>query len=126
VAGALVQPDRRDAFVAGIRDEYEAVRASAPAAGEGEAADARRGPRQPRADRLVAVEPPRPTFLGPRTFADYPLAELVDFIDWTPFFATWELRGAYPRSSTTRGWAGRARPPSRRARAARPDRREGG
>ena len=43
-----------------------------------------------------AVTPPRPTFLGPRTFADYPLAELVDFIDWTPFFTTWEMRGAYP------------------------------
>jgi 5-methyltetrahydrofolate--homocysteine methyltransferase len=43
-----------------------------------------------------AVDPPRPTFLGPRTFNAYPLAELVEFIDWTPFFATWELRGAYP------------------------------
>jgi 5-methyltetrahydrofolate--homocysteine methyltransferase len=31
-----------------------------------------------------------------RTFEHYPLAELVDRIDWTPFFATWELRGAYP------------------------------
>ncbi|MGQ0523174.1 MAG: vitamin B12 dependent-methionine synthase activation domain-containing protein, partial [Betaproteobacteria bacterium] len=42
------------------------------------------------------VIPPRPTFLGVRTFDDYPLAELVERIDWTPFFATWELRGAYP------------------------------
>jgi len=31
-----------------------------------------------------------------RTFEDYPLAELVERIDWTPFFTTWELRGAYP------------------------------
>ena len=42
------------------------------------------------------VSPPRPTFLGPRTFEDYPLAELVECIDWTPFFTTWEMRGAYP------------------------------
>ena len=44
----------------------------------------------------LGSSPPRPTFLGPRTFTDYPLAELVEFIDWTPFFATWEMRGAYP------------------------------
>ena len=39
---------------------------------------------------------PVPTFLGVRAFTNYPLAELVERIDWTPFFATWELRGAYP------------------------------
>jgi 5-methyltetrahydrofolate--homocysteine methyltransferase len=97
VAGSLVQKDRRDAFVAGIRDEYETVRRE-------------RAGRQAREKRLTIAEaranhvpidwaevrPPRPGFLGPRTFADYPLSELVDFIDWTPFFATWELRGAYP------------------------------
>ncbi len=53
-----------------------------------------------RANRVVidwtAIEPPSPTFLGVRTFDDYPLGELVERIDWTPFFATWELRGAYP------------------------------
>ena len=32
-----------------------------------------------------------------RTFADYPIAELVERIDWTPFFATWELKGRYPK-----------------------------
>ena len=34
--------------------------------------------------------------LGVRVFDDYPLAELIDYIDWTPFFATWELTGKYP------------------------------
>ena len=37
-----------------------------------------------------------PTFTGTRVFHDYPLQELVDYIDWTPFFLAWELRGAYP------------------------------
>ena len=61
VAGALVQPDRRDAFVAGIRDEYETVRRErAGIARQGEAADGRRGPRQPRADRLVRGDPAAP------------------------------------------------------------------
>ncbi|MBC7447313.1 MAG: methionine synthase, partial [Hymenobacteraceae bacterium] len=53
---------------------------------------------------------PRPSFLGTRVFDDYPLAELVPYIDWTPFFHTWELRAAYPRILTdaTLGPAARA------------------
>ncbi len=39
---------------------------------------------------------PRPSFLGLRTFNDFPLAALVDSIDWTPFFNAWELKGAFP------------------------------
>jgi 5-methyltetrahydrofolate--homocysteine methyltransferase len=41
--------------------------------------------------------PPKPKFLGARAFAGYDLAELVAYIDWTPFFSTWELAGKYPR-----------------------------
>jgi 5-methyltetrahydrofolate--homocysteine methyltransferase len=41
--------------------------------------------------------PPRPASLGTRTFTGYDLARLVPYIDWTPFFATWELVGRYPR-----------------------------
>ncbi|MGB4875630.1 MAG: methionine synthase [Candidatus Competibacter sp.] len=40
--------------------------------------------------------PPRPTFLGVRAFDDYPLSDVVERIDWTPFFQAWELRGRYP------------------------------
>jgi len=40
--------------------------------------------------------PPKPSFLGIRAFDDYPLTELVERIDWTPFFHAWELRGRYP------------------------------
>ena len=40
---------------------------------------------------------PTPDFLGVRVLADFPLATLREFIDWTPFFHTWELKGVYPR-----------------------------
>ncbi len=40
--------------------------------------------------------PPKPTFLGTKTFKGYDLALVRPFIDWTPFFATWELKGRYP------------------------------
>ena len=41
--------------------------------------------------------PPKPTFLGTKVFLDYPLEQLVKYIDWTPFFSTWELAGRYPK-----------------------------
>ena len=40
---------------------------------------------------------PAPSFTGPKVIEDFPLDELVPYIDWTPFFHTWELRGSYPR-----------------------------
>ncbi|UOQ66359.1 methionine synthase [Hymenobacter volaticus] len=42
----------------------------------------------------------KPNFLGTQTLEDYDLAELATYIDWTPFFQTWELKGRYPRILT--------------------------
>lgn len=46
-----------------------------------------------------------PAFIGNKVFTDYPLAELIDFIDWTPFFISWEMKGSYPKilKDPTRG-----------------------
>ena len=44
----------------------------------------------------AAIEIPKPSFLGTRTLADYPLEELAKYIDWSPFFWAWELRGKFP------------------------------
>jgi 5-methyltetrahydrofolate--homocysteine methyltransferase len=41
-------------------------------------------------------QPPKPSFLGVKTLKDYPLETLIDTIDWTPFFITWDLHGKYP------------------------------
>ena len=41
--------------------------------------------------------PAKPSFLGTKVFDDYSLQELVDYIDWTPFFHSWELKGSYPK-----------------------------
>ena len=41
--------------------------------------------------------PPVPTFLGTKVFDDFPIESLIDYIDWTPFFNTWELAGKYPK-----------------------------
>ena len=45
----------------------------------------------------ASYAPPKPEFLGTRTFLDYDLGTLAEYIDWTPFFATWEMNGQYPR-----------------------------
>ena len=57
-----------------------------------EAARARRTPIEWRAEDL-----PAPAFTGVRVLDEFPLATLREFIDWTPFFHTWELKGVYPR-----------------------------
>jgi 5-methyltetrahydrofolate--homocysteine methyltransferase len=100
VASALLDRAGRDAFAATIRDEYAQVRHDR---GERQEREARHPIEEARRHRFVidwtgagAVRPPRPTFLGVRTIEDHPLTDLVDRIDWTPFFATWELRGSYP------------------------------
>ncbi|MDN3639702.1 methionine synthase [Simiduia curdlanivorans] len=41
--------------------------------------------------------PPAPAFTGTKVFDDYPLTELIETIDWTPFFISWDLAGKYPR-----------------------------
>ncbi|MFO0996515.1 MAG: methionine synthase [Alphaproteobacteria bacterium] len=97
VAGGLMSNEQHDALVAGVRDDYERVRTSHAARG---GAAQKASLAEARANRAVldwSSAPPRPTFLGLRSFDDYPLAELVERIDWTPFFRTWELAGAYPR-----------------------------
>jgi 5-methyltetrahydrofolate--homocysteine methyltransferase len=86
----------RTAFFDEVKAEYETI-AEVHARGQ---ADRRRLPlEQARAKRLAldATAPMvRPSFLGARVIDDWRLADLVDFIDWTPFFSAWEIKGTYP------------------------------
>ncbi len=98
VARALLDPAQHDEFMSRTRAEYAAVRI----AHEGrDHKEQRLNLAQARELRLridwVANEPPVPTFLGPRTILAQPLDALVERIDWSPFFTTWELAGQYPR-----------------------------
>ena len=97
VVSSLLSPENRDGTIETIRGEYARV-AEAHARGE---RDKQRLPlMKARANALkpdwTAYQPPKPTFLGTRVFESYDLAELVPYIDWTPFFQTWELKGRYP------------------------------
>ncbi len=97
VAQALVSDKTRPDYVAQTRAEYERV-ADAHARAQ---VDKLRVPlAQARANAYkidwAAYEPPKPSFTGARAFASYDVGELVPYIDWTPFFQTWEFKGRYP------------------------------
>ena len=57
----------------------------------------------------ASYAPPRPSFTGARVLDPVPLEEVVPFIDWSPFFHTWELKGTYPRIFENPEWGARAR-----------------
>jgi len=97
VVGNLISASARPGYVADVRSEYARI---AAAHARSEENKQRLSLKDARANALKldwpAYVPPRPRVIGTRVFADYSLAELVDYIDWTPFFATWELTGRYP------------------------------
>jgi 5-methyltetrahydrofolate--homocysteine methyltransferase len=98
VAGSLLSDELSDDYIAKIRKEYEEVRLHH---GGRKAKVPMHALDQARAHGFqtdwMHYIPPKPAFTGIRSFDRYPLAELVDFIDWSPFFHTWELAGSYPK-----------------------------
>ena len=97
VATQLMSRDLKAAFVQECRDDYEQTRqrygnrrsrsmlSYEAAAANGFAWD------------WASYAPPAPSFTGVRVFDDYPLRDLVSYIDWTPFFIAWNLSGRYPQ-----------------------------
>ncbi len=96
VVGSLISPSQKPGFVQQVRDDYERMRQAHQDRGAKPVLPIAKA----RSNRLMTdwatVNIPVPSFLGVRTIDDQPLSELVSFIDWTPFFHTWELKGRYP------------------------------
>ena len=97
VVQQLLQPATREAYIEGIRTEYQKV-ADTHARGE---SDKKRLPlakaraNAPKID-WAGYEPPKPAFTGTRVYTNVDVADLVPYIDWTPFFHAWEIKGRYP------------------------------
>ncbi|WP_322527430.1 methionine synthase [Salinicola sp. LHM] len=98
VASRLLSPTQKPAYFADIQKEYDQVRER----------NAKRRPKAADLDYAAArkrrfdtdwngFDPVKPIQPGLTVFDDYDLDELVEFIDWTPFFMTWQLSGKYPR-----------------------------
>ena len=98
VVGSLLSPEVRPGYVETLRAEYRKV---ADAHARSEAEKQRLPIAKARENAFKAdwsaYRPKTPSFLGTRVFQDWDLAELARYIDWTPFFQTWELKGVYPR-----------------------------
>jgi 5-methyltetrahydrofolate--homocysteine methyltransferase len=98
VMSNLMSVTERETYIDGVRKEYIKIRESYL---KGETKKTRLSLQAARDNRFkidwTDCVPPKPAFLGTRSFTSYDLAELVPYIDWTPFFATWELAGKYPR-----------------------------
>jgi 5-methyltetrahydrofolate--homocysteine methyltransferase len=98
VAQNLISGELKDNFVAKMREEYAQLRAQHA----GRRAHTKwLSLAQARANKSKIAwsgyTPPVPHFLGVKVFENYPLEELARYIDWTPFFHTWELHGSYPK-----------------------------
>ena len=97
VCQALMSDERRKEFLLGVETDYAKSR-------ERHAKGRRNRPLRPYGEALrrafawpwPTYRAPQPAFLGLRRFAGYPLADLVPYIDWMPFFRTWELAGRFP------------------------------
>ncbi|MCQ0972126.1 methionine synthase [Paracoccus sp. TK19116] len=98
VVGALLNPASKPDYVERIRAEYTDV---AERHERGEREKQRLPLARARANALTldwdAYAPPPPSFTGARALPDWDLAQIARYIDWTPFFQTWEMRGVYPK-----------------------------
>jgi len=109
VVSRLTNPELRGAFTDEIRRDQEGARASH---------------RGPRTQKLISLEEarkrkpvsdwktvdiPKPSFTGVRTWDPVALEDIVPYIDWTPFFHVWELKGTYPRILEAPGVGDKAR-----------------
>ncbi|HVK55195.1 MAG TPA: methionine synthase, partial [Burkholderiales bacterium] len=97
VCSNLLSDTLRDDYVASIKADYEKTRIQHKnKKGQGPRHSIAAARKHGLKTDWATYTPPAPTFIGRKVFRDYPLADLVPFIDWTPFFQTWELAGRYP------------------------------
>jgi len=95
VASNLLSAELKDEFVKNTREEYAEVRERHKGR---EAKTKQHSLQAARQNKFNwgRYEPVRPKFLGAKVIDNIPLAPLVEYIDWTPFFQTWEMAGSYP------------------------------
>ena len=98
VASSLISKDLRDAFMVEVNKDYERVREQNKNAQSQNKFVSLNEARENKFPidwkKLEVVEP---SFLGNKVFTNYDLKEIAEYIDWTPFFHSWEMKGSYPK-----------------------------
>ncbi|MCW1912167.1 methionine synthase [Luteolibacter sp. GHJ8] len=101
VTTALLSEAQRDAFVAENAEKHRKAREAFTGGPKKETISIVEARKLARATDWSAYTPAVPEFLGTRVIANQSLRELVEYIDWTPFFHAWELRGVWDRETKT-------------------------
>jgi 5-methyltetrahydrofolate--homocysteine methyltransferase len=110
VAGSLISNDLRNGFESDVRAEQQRLREQHERSVEKQPLLALSEARERRLTLdWGSYEPPRPEFFGVRVADPVPMGAILPLIDWSPFFATWELVGTYPRIFDHAQWGARAR-----------------
>jgi 5-methyltetrahydrofolate--homocysteine methyltransferase len=98
VAGSLISDELRPEFMNEVNKDYERVREQNKNA---QSQNKFISINEARANKFPIdwnnTKIAKPNFIGTKTFTDYPLQELIEYIDWTPFFISWEMKGSYPK-----------------------------
>ena len=96
VVSQLLSDSDKAQYIAETRADYEKVRLAYGKGDQKPRSDLKEARSKKFVIDFASEAPVAPTFLGTRTFSPYDLHDLADHIDWTPFFATWELAGRFP------------------------------
>jgi 5-methyltetrahydrofolate--homocysteine methyltransferase len=106
VASSLISDELRDEFMEGVNKDYARVREqNKNAQGQNKFISIEEARKNKFAIDWDKSEIAKPSFIGNKVFDNYSLSEIVEYIDWTPFFISWEMKGSYPKilKDPTRG-----------------------
>ena len=96
VVSKLMNDNERDAFVSERRQEYDGIRVQRGDSKKVRQLSIEEARKRKFSTDWEGYQVPSPNLQGMKLFEDYPLDELVDYIDWSPFFHAWEMKGKYP------------------------------
>lgn len=97
VCSTLMNGELRDSYIAQIKQEYDKAREAHLNKRSDKRFKTLEEARENKFQIDLDLVAPAPSFIGTKVLDNFPLEELLPYIDWTPFFHTWELRGSYPR-----------------------------
>jgi len=98
VASSLISEELRDAFIIEVNKDYERVREqNKNAQGQNKFISLEEARKNKFSIDWSKAEITKPAFLGNKVFDNYSLSEIAEYIDWTPFFHSWEMKGSYPK-----------------------------
>ncbi|MBL0328209.1 MAG: methionine synthase [Bacteroidetes bacterium] len=106
VASSLISDELRDAFMVEVTKDYDRVREqNKNAQSQNKFISIAEARENKFPIDWTKQEIAKPTFIGNKVFTDYSIAEIAEYIDWTPFFISWEMKGSYPKilKDPTRG-----------------------